>query len=72
MYQSVSEWGCQKISRFGRNQVKAQFHMQTGFIFLFYCRTVSLKTDEEKCQFCDSFVPKLKFFGQFHETVILA
>ena len=46
---------------------------KTGFIFLFYCPTVSLETDKEKWQVLwPSFGKKVEIFGQFHETVILA
>ena len=35
-----------KRALFGKNRLKDQFHIKTGLIFLFYCRTVSLKTDK--------------------------
>ena len=46
----------------GENLVKAQFHIKTGFIFLFYCHTVSLKLTVKKGKFCGKFFEKIEIF----------
>ena len=46
----------------GENLVKAQFHIKTGFIFLFYCHTVSLKLIVKKGKFCGKFFEKIEIF----------
>ena len=61
-----------KQARVGENLLKAQFHIKTGFIFLFYCHTVALKLTVKKGKFCGKFFETIEFFGQFHETMILA
>ena len=69
----VITWHCTvKEAPVGENLLKAQFHIKTGFIFLFYCHTVSLKLTVKRASFVASFLKRLKFFGQFHETMILA
>ena len=51
-----------KKGRVGENLVKAQFHIKTGFIFLFYCHTVSLKLTVKKGKFCGKFFEKVEIF----------
>ena len=54
-----------------KNCLKDPVSTKTGFIFLFYCPTVSLETDKEKWQVLwPIFGKKVEIFGQFHETVI--
>ena len=53
---------CKKRGVFGKNLVKAQFHIKTGFIFLFYCHTVSQKLTVKKGKFCGKFFEKVEIF----------
>ena len=39
-------WLTKKKVVMAKSHLKARFHMQTGFIFLFYCHTVSAETVE--------------------------
>ena len=61
----VITWHClMKEAPVGENLLKAQFHIKTGFIFLFYCHTVSLKLTVKKGKFCGNFLEKVRFFGK--------
>ena len=56
--------GSQKICRFGRNQLKAQFHSKPGSFFYFIVAQFHLKLTNKNDSFCDSFSFKVEIFGQ--------
>ena len=59
----VITWHCLiKEAPVGENLLKAQFHIKTGFIFLFYCHTVALKLTVKKGKFCGKFFEKIEIF----------
>ena len=63
--QSFTETGCQKYVVFGMKSARSTVSFQTGFIFLFYCRTVSLENWQIKMTvFVTVSLSKLKFIGQ--------
>ena len=61
-----------RYGRFGKNWLKAQFHVKPGSFFYFIVAQFHMKLANKNGTFLTNFWEKVEIFGQFHETVIMA